>query len=121
MTPRDQDAPPTEVVEQIDRVYRLMDRTIRYRPAAPSDGFGNIACPLEELDLDAEIREYANEWWQQEDACQFLVGCANSEEREPMVLLIEAAKQCCTGFLGRDLALALAKAAVRELEAGAER
>jgi hypothetical protein len=56
---------------QIARVYRIMDN-LRYRPAAPSDGLGNIACPVDELDIDSEIAQYAGDWWSQEEECRYL-------------------------------------------------
>ncbi len=44
-----------------------MAREARYRPAAPSDGFGNITVPEDELDLDAEARAYAERWSREEE------------------------------------------------------
>jgi hypothetical protein len=108
---------PKGVHAQLERAYQLMAGA-DYRPAAPSDGLGNIVCPVAELDIDAEIREYAADWWKQEDDCKYVIGCANWTERVPMVLLIEAARACCRGEGGRDLALDLARLAIRELEAG---
>ncbi len=100
--------------EQIARAYRRMANEVGYRPAAPSDGFGNITIPAEELDLDAEIETYAMRFIADEDDGRFL-GCANSTEREAMVYLIEAARLCCTGFGARGDAMRFAEMAVEEL------
>lgn len=86
---------PPEVLAQLEAAYRRMVEKGRYRPAAPSDGLGNITVPLAELDLDAEAREYAGEWWKQEDALNFFVGCCNFPTRPATVYAIEAARLLC--------------------------
>lgn len=52
-------------MEQIEAAYKKMARF--YRPAAPSDGYTHITVPEDELDLDAEARAYAVDWWESED------------------------------------------------------
>jgi hypothetical protein len=42
--------PDRKIFEQIAVAYRLMSERGHYRPAAPSDGFGNITVPLRQLD-----------------------------------------------------------------------
>lgn len=53
-------SPSSRVQEQIGRAYRQMVRF--YRPAASSDGFGNVTVPVRELDLAAECSGYAATW-----------------------------------------------------------
>lgn len=59
--------------QQIETAYVQMAEEARYRPAAPSDGFGHITVPLEDLDLDAEARAYARSWDRDEDAGEYWV------------------------------------------------
>lgn len=109
-------APPAATVTQIADAYKRMATEARYRPEAPSDGFGNITMPLEELDLDAEANAYAQRWWDQEEEATFLLGCANHRDRPPMIYALEAARLCCSGGDSPRFALQLAKMAVAELE-----
>src|ERR1039458_3797656 len=62
---------------QIETAYRRMAEA-HYRPAAPSDGMGNLAG---ELDLDAEIRAYTERFYREEDSRVFNIGCANGADR----------------------------------------
>jgi hypothetical protein len=91
--------------EQLNRAYRQMARRARYRPAAPSDGHGNITVPLAQLDLDAECETYARGWWAEEDSLRFWIGCCNFGTRPATVYLIEAARALCAADnrLARDL------------------
>jgi hypothetical protein len=75
----------------------------KYRPAAPSDGFGNITVPIQELDIDAEAAEYAENWWAEEDELMFAVGCCNFSTRPATIYAIEAARLMCGGDLGKRL------------------
>jgi hypothetical protein len=106
--------PDADCRTQIEAAYRAMAREARYRPCAPSDGLGNITAPESELDLDAEARSYAEEWWRQEDDCTYTIGCANYPDRPAMIYALEAARLCC-GFGGRRYALRLLEMAAREL------
>lgn len=106
---------PADIERQIADAYRRMALEARYRPAAPSDGLGNITVPVEELDLDAEARQYAKHWWEQEDACTYVIGCANYEERPTMIYALEAARLCCSGFGSRPFARRLLELALEEL------
>lgn len=109
----DVDYLPGEVDRQIRAAYRRMV-ALGYRPAAPSDGIGNITVPLDELDLDAEAEAYARDWWEQEDDYQFVIGCCNHPTRPATILAVEAARLLCSGFAD-DLALTLLVQAVDEL------
>jgi hypothetical protein len=106
---------PTDVERQIADAYRRMAVEARYRPAAPSDGLGNITVPVEELDLDAEARQYAEHWWEQEDDGSYVIGCANYEDRAAMIFALEAARFCCSGFGSRPFARRLLEMALGEL------
>lgn len=86
---------PAPCAEQITSAYRLMAEYARYRPAAPSDGFGGITVPLEELDIDAEAWDYTERWWTDEDDCEFFIGHANFNYRRAMIFAVEAARLMC--------------------------
>jgi hypothetical protein len=91
-----------------------MAKEARYRPAAPSDGFGNITVPAAELDLEAEAREYAERWTAQEDDHTFTVGCCNWPTRPATMYAIEAARALCG--CADDVALDLLKLAIKQIE-----
>jgi hypothetical protein len=93
---RSQTRIPPRCEEQVVEAYLLMAERARYRPAAPSDGFGHITVPLAELDIDEEAREYAQRFWDQEDDKWWFIGCANFAQRKAMVYLVEAARACCS-------------------------
>ena len=104
--------PPRQVFEQIAAVYERMTAEARYRPAAPSDGFGHITVPAAELDRDAEKRDYALSWWADEDSLSFWLGCPDFPLRRMMILAVEAARACCSA--DRDLARKLLEMALQE-------
>jgi hypothetical protein len=81
-----------DVAVQLDRAYRTMAERARYRPAAPSDGFGHINGPL---NISRESREYALSWARDEDRLVFQIGCCNYPTREATVYLVEAARALC--------------------------
>lgn len=104
---------PEDIQEQIETAYAAMANQARYRPAAPSDGFGNITG---RLNLTREATQYAADWWKQEDGWNFFIGTCDYETRPATIFAIEAARLMCSGVLGRTHALALLKMAVRSLE-----
>lgn len=110
--PRRTRVPPNCEVQVVE-AYLQMAEKARYRPQAPSDGFGHITVPLAELDIDEEARTYAQSFWDAEDEHWFYLGCSNYSQRTAMVYLIEAARACCAA----DPALAadLTDLAVAEL------
>jgi hypothetical protein len=73
-----------------ERVNRRLAEEGRYRPAAPSDGFGGPLVPEEELDLDAEAAEYAERWSAEEDRGQYRIGSCNKNDRPAFIFSIEA-------------------------------
>jgi hypothetical protein len=96
--------------------YQVMAEILHYRPAAPSDGFGNITRPLEELDLDAEARHYAARWDEQESTGEFLIGCTDYSLAPATVFVIEAARLLCSGPWSGPWARKLLEMALDEIE-----
>ena len=107
---------PTETRHQIESAYKAMATKAKYRPAAPSDGMGNISVPVEALNLDKEAAEYARDWWKEEDDQTFDIGCCDQVTRPATIFAIEAARNMCAGVGGQETALRLLKMAVKELE-----
>jgi len=107
---------PSNVVEQIRTAYRKMVAKARYRPAAPSDGFGNLTIDQNEAITDKEMTSYAQRWWEQEDNFRFFIGCCDMRTRSATIFAIEAAKNMCGGTFGNGTALRLLRMAVKELE-----
>ena len=85
--------------EAIRVAYRRMAAEARYRPNAPSDGFGNIDMPLIELDLDDEAARYAADWMREEQRGQFAMGVPDATTATAMVFTVEAARMICEGFI----------------------
>ena len=98
---------------EIMAAYRTMATVARYRPAAPSDGFGNITRPEKELNLDREAEIYASRWWKEENGQRFNVGVCYADTRSVLVYAIEAARELCAGE--NKVAAALLKLAQSEL------
>jgi hypothetical protein len=105
---------PERCEAQVVDAYLKMAEHARYRPQAPSDGFGHITMPLAELDIDEEAREYAQAFWDSESESWWFIGCANFTQRTAMVYFIEAARACCSS--DPDLARDLATLAIAELK-----
>jgi hypothetical protein len=63
-----------------------------YRPAAPSDGFGNITVPVVELDLEAEADAYARDFLKEENSQRFTVGCPDYGDGPALAYTVEAAR-----------------------------
>jgi hypothetical protein len=101
--------------QQISFAYRAMAREAKYRPAALSDGFGNITVPEEKLNLNKEVSDYTKSWWKQEDDCKFWIGCCNFETRAATIYAVEAAQQMCGGVSGNKTASKLLRMAVKQL------
>lgn len=101
--------------KQIEGAYKRMADQARYRPAAPSDGLGNITVPLASLDLDEEAKLYTRRWTEEENTGQFQVGLCDYSTRPSTIYAIEAARNLCG--VSNGTALRLLKMAVSELEA----
>lgn len=89
---------PQDILDQIKDAYRLMATRAKYRPAAPSDGLGNITVPEDQLDLEIEAASYARRWWREEDGTTFQLGCCDYPTRAATIFAIEAARMMCGGF-----------------------
>lgn len=103
--------------DQAVDAYRRMAREARYRPAAPSDGLGNITAPLTTLNLATEAHAYAHAWRADEDAQSYPIGCPSFADRETLILLIEAARLLCG--VKRHGAATLLRMAIGNLEQAA--
>jgi hypothetical protein len=101
---------------QIEAAYRRMALEARYRPAAPSDGFGHITVPDRQLNLEAEAEAYAEHWWKEEDGLAFWIGCPNFPARPAMIYAIEAARLVCGPPSARRYAKRLLRMALAELK-----
>lgn len=100
-----------EVRGQIERAYGIMAR-IGHRPGAPSEG-GHVTVSLMYLDLDAEIREYAYAYWDQESSDVYRLGVPDPSWRVAFILAVEAARVMSSGE--GALARRLLEAAVNTL------
>ena len=96
--------------------YLMMART-GYRPAAPSDGLGNIQ--LDEERLYREAAEYAVKFNREEDGRSFRIGCSNYSTNRAYVLSVEAARLLASGSDGDQYAARLLKLAIEEIEISA--
>jgi hypothetical protein len=103
-------------IEQIARAYRRMATEGRYRPKAPSDGFGNITVPAEELDLAFESEGYAIDWAIEEGTESYHIGVPCMSTREAMVYTVEAARLLAGGQLFLGEAVRLLELAVSSIE-----
>lgn len=99
--------------------YLKMANELRYRPAAPSDGMGNIHLSKEESTDHQRLREeaatYADEFIQEENTRSFRIGVADGSMQRAFVYTLEAAKQMCSGKAGRPWAAKLLEMASAEL------
>ena len=97
-----------EPIERFHDAYPRMAKEVRYRPAAPSDGFGNIQLTLNQFDdkkiLEQEAWRYAKQFIAEEDDCIFTIGCSNYVTNRAFMWTIEAARQLCSGTEGEPYA-----------------
>jgi hypothetical protein len=86
---------PTRIRRFAD-AYQEMAKRTNYRPAAPSDGLGNITLSKEQIADPVRLRNesvtYATEFADEDDAMEFWVGCSNFETNRALVYAIEAAR-----------------------------
>jgi hypothetical protein len=89
-------------LDEIGAAYRAM-AAAGYRPAAPSNGFGNIVIPLAETDIDQEMRSYAERFVEEEDSDRYWAGCTHGEFLRAAVWTLEAFRLMNGGrFWGTD-------------------
>ena len=100
------------------QTYLMMARA-KYRPSAPSDGFGNIHLSTEEYNNEARLYQeavrYAAAFNQEEDSDVFHIGCSNWETNRAFILSIEAARLLASGSDGDEYALRLLRLAMKEV------
>lgn len=93
--------------------YKAMVTTTDYRPAAPSDRMGTITAPIDELDLEAEARKYAQDFDRADGKFDF--GYADYADRQAFVWIVEAARNL-GGINGHAVATRLLRMALDDLE-----
>jgi hypothetical protein len=88
-------------LERFAEAYLAMARQARYRPQAPSEGFGNILLtPKQCGDIERLRREavaYALGFSAEEDERTFWIGCSDFETNRAFVWTIEAARLLAGG------------------------
>jgi hypothetical protein len=97
--------------------YRIMAEEAKYRPAAPSDGLGNITVDLDELDLVAESRAYAARWDHSEASGNFFIGVCDYTTRQTTMFAVEAARLMCAGSGTATHARKLLELALEDIKA----
>jgi hypothetical protein len=105
------------IFEQIRSAYKMMGEKAKYRPAAPSDGMGNITVPTETLNIEKEAANYAQRWRKDENNFTFSIGNSSFSTRRASIFTVEAARMMAIGTLGDRTALKLLRMAVKELDA----
>ncbi|MBI4302678.1 MAG: hypothetical protein HY664_08740 [Chloroflexi bacterium] len=102
--------------QRMKEAYRKMAE-MGYRPAAPSDGFGNITVPERELVLDIEGREYGQRFLQEEDKGVYWAGCTDFRSLCAAIWALEAFRLMNAGsFGGETIVSRLLRMAAEEYE-----
>lgn len=108
-------------LENLRAAYLAMAEQAKYRPAAPSDGFGHIRLELEELRnperLLAEATKYAIEFSAEEDTDTFWIGVSDFRTAKAFMWAIEAARCLASGDGGNEAAVKLLRMAAKEVAA----
>jgi hypothetical protein len=103
---------------RVYEAYLAMADRARYRPAAPSDGWGNIQLTKKQIydrrRLTKEAVAYANRFIVEEDGGAFNIGVSNFRTNRALVYVIEAARCLCGG--ADDVAATLLKMASDEID-----
>jgi hypothetical protein len=91
---------------------------VKYRPAAPSDGCGNIQLSPDQFKardrLYREAVKYAVDFYREEDSLSFWIGCSNFNTNRAFVLSIEAAR--LLAGCGETHAVRLLELAIKEIK-----
>lgn len=99
--------------------YLQMAKTIHYRPAAPSDGLGNIKSSDNKRLITLEAAKYADSFIADIDNRTFFIGAPDLSSKRAFVYTIEAARLLCTGGESNSIALELLRMARYEIHHGA--
>lgn len=102
--------PPLQTIS----TYKRMAKEARYRPAAPSDGCGNISVHSSLLDLNAEALTYAADWLKEEERMDYFLGCPDYLDRPALIFIVEAAR--ALNGVDHGLAARLLRLALAEIE-----
>lgn len=98
----------------------LMMADLKYRPAAPNDGMGNIMLSSQELQeqyrLHREAVDYAVRFVREEESHAFNIGCSNYTTNRAFALVIEAARLLSSGDDGNPFAISLLESAIDEIK-----
>jgi hypothetical protein len=85
--------------ERYRTAYLEMAKQARYRPAAPSDGCGNIELDEDELRdpdrVQREARQYALAFVAKDDKMEYPMGCPDGRGNRAFCYAIEAATLLC--------------------------
>lgn len=106
-------------MQMVGEAYKAMAHRVKYRPAAPGDGFGDIFLSKKELAdpgiLHREAAKYAREFIAEEDTCRFQIGCCDHSNTTAFVYAIEAAHCLCAGKGFHEIAAKLLRMAAKEV------
>jgi hypothetical protein len=97
-------------LENFRAAYLRMAHEAKYRPAAPSDGCGNI-----QGRLWSEAVQYAVQFLREEDTGSFRIGCSDFRTAQAFCWTIEAARLLASGDGGNAAALAILRMAANEV------
>jgi hypothetical protein len=110
--------------DRVKSAYRAMATAARFRPKAPSDGFGNIEWGYDLEDpklLTLEALEAAKEFEQEDNACEHRIhGCVTANHAGALYLVLRAADLLCFGGSAEHSARETLRLALRELDGVAE-
>ena len=108
----------TKALENIAKAYLMMAVKANYRPAAPSDGFGNVTLSDSEIEdharLHREAVDYAANFRKEEDERSFMIGVTDYRTARAFVFALEACRAICG--TKNDLASDLLRMAIDELK-----
>jgi hypothetical protein len=101
--------------------YLAMATKAKYRPGAPSDGFGHIVGLTkdqlkDQTRLEQEALEYAFQFRKEEDGCAFRIGCSDFRTNRAFMWTIEAARLLAGGGAGNSYAIKLLEMAAAEIK-----
>ncbi len=109
--------------DRIFEAYLEMWQKARYRPQAPSDGYGHLLLSKRQLKdsrlLDEEAEKYAARFVSEEDTCIFWIGVSTFATTRALVYAVEACRLLCD--IDRDshpVALKLLTMAAAEVNQG---
>lgn len=82
--------------------YLKMAAMAKYRPEAPSDGWGHIMLDDDQLNdpvrLEMEAWLAARKWYEDDYRHEFIIsGCSDARLAKTMYLALQAAQLCCSG------------------------